>query len=751
MEAPWSRIWPEWRWIGKLGSGSHGTVVEAENTAGEKAAIKTIHIPADPAETDSLRAEGMSEAQIRTYYTEKANELLSEVRLVMEMGPHPNIVRTEDYALEPAPEGPGAVIYIRMERLTPLEVYLADHSLTPEEIRKLGEDICQALVACHEHHVLHRDIKPENIFVDEEGHYKLGDFGTARRWENNGTYLTQVGTPLYNAPEVTLGRNYDERADIYSLGLVLYRFLNRNRLPFLNEGRYTSPSERRRAMEWRLKGEPLPLPADAPEPLGRIILKACAYRPQDRYADAVAFGRALEGDRKQVNPRLKGILAGLAAVLAVLGIAAIAMRMGRSILPSGKTETEESLLTPGTEGSFLALAADLTSFASPSEDTSPALELSTLSEEAGSSGFLAADDTSALPSDPAALPPDETEENDRYYAFSIDSDKKACQLADLWNTVFTGDLYLPASYRGLPVRGIQANALEYLSIYEGDLILPPTITQLDAYTVSDCTVEGSVVIPGSVSRIGTKAFCRSSFETVRIEEGCAQIDDRAFEEMTASRLIIPASVSVMSGALEKSTRVEVLEIHSQEALDRWLAGEEYFFRSVGEIVLGEEITDYYVESGCLIHRPSGTLVWTCRDFTIPDNGSVKHIAPYAIMLSLQEDGTTPRLKIPEGVLTIDACAVLFPVRQSMVLNRTTPPFVLLPSSLERIDPKAILDGYVLSYPGTREAWIRLADESAKGNKEWLFSDSAIWVYCTDGKLRSETEEGKCAWLPLYEP
>ena len=93
----------------------------------------------------------------------------------------------------------------------------------------LGRDICEALAVCHRKQLLHRDVKPENIFVDGEGRFKLGDFGIARRLDNPATYLTQVGTPYYMAPEVFSLHSYDGRADIYSLGLVLYRFLNRSR------------------------------------------------------------------------------------------------------------------------------------------------------------------------------------------------------------------------------------------------------------------------------------------------------------------------------------------------------------------------------------------------------------------------------------------------------------------------------------------------------------------------------------------
>ncbi|MCR4655916.1 MAG: protein kinase [Lachnospiraceae bacterium] len=100
--------------------------------------------------------------------------------------------------------------------------------MLPEKaVLKLGVDICSALEICAMKKVIHRDIKPENIFINEFGDYKLGDFGVARKLENVAGALSQKGTYNYMAPEVEKGTSYNETVDLYSLGLVLYRFLNR--------------------------------------------------------------------------------------------------------------------------------------------------------------------------------------------------------------------------------------------------------------------------------------------------------------------------------------------------------------------------------------------------------------------------------------------------------------------------------------------------------------------------------------------
>jgi len=91
------------------------------------------------------------------------------------------------------------------------------------------KQILSAVVYCHEHNIVHRDLKPENLLLDSPGKnatIKVIDFGTSRRF-NSGrdVKMTQkFGTPYYIAPEV-LARNYNEKCDIWSCGVILYILL----------------------------------------------------------------------------------------------------------------------------------------------------------------------------------------------------------------------------------------------------------------------------------------------------------------------------------------------------------------------------------------------------------------------------------------------------------------------------------------------------------------------------------------------
>jgi len=292
------KIWPDWHIEEKpLGRGSFGVVYKAVRTdhyVESYAAIKVISIPANSFEIDSLRSEGMDLDATKAYFQNIVNDFVSEIQLMESLKGVQNIVNVEDYKVVERSNEIGWDIFIRMELLTPFNSYICNKKMTEEDVIRLGCDICTALEICAKKNVIHRDIKPENIFVNEFGFFKLGDFGIARKMENITGGLSQKGTLTYIAPEVVYGRQYDARADIYSLGLMLYRLLNGNRLPFIeSEQQLLSPNDRRIAAERRISGEILPAPCDASEEMADLILCACAYDPAMRFSTASQMKQAL--------------------------------------------------------------------------------------------------------------------------------------------------------------------------------------------------------------------------------------------------------------------------------------------------------------------------------------------------------------------------------------------------------------------------------------------------------------------------
>ena len=290
-------VWPEWEIVRPLGRGAYGTVYEAirnDHNVTSHAAIKVISIPSSSSEVDSIRSEGIDMNATTTYFSKIVDEFVQEIQLMQTLKGIQNIVSVEDYKVVEKKGELGWYIFIRMELLTSFNSVIRDRKLTEKEVVKLGLDICTALEICGKRNIIHRDIKPENIFLNDFGDYKLGDFGIARKLESTTSGFSQKGTLNYMAPEVVHSRDYDARADICSLGLVLYRLLNDNRLPFLDtDEQVMNPNERVQALNRRLRGEPLKSPCNASPAMANLVLRACAFNPDDRFSTASEMKQAL--------------------------------------------------------------------------------------------------------------------------------------------------------------------------------------------------------------------------------------------------------------------------------------------------------------------------------------------------------------------------------------------------------------------------------------------------------------------------
>ena len=285
-----AKVLDGWTITRKLGSGSFGTVyqIERKDEYGiyEQSALKVISVPQSPEDMREILNEGMNDREASTYFESMIHDIVREIAIMVAMKKCDHIVRHEAHKVVAHENGIGGDILIRMELLTPLTEYRLSHEMDEKSIIRMGKDLADALVYCEKKALIHRDIKPQNIFVTENGSFKLGDFGIARRMQQT-TGASRKGTEDYMAPEVYLRRHYGTTVDIYSLGLVMYKYMNCGRLPFLPLPP-TPPrfDEREQALQDRMNGVPLPPPAEAGEGLSAIILKACAYDSSQRYRSA---------------------------------------------------------------------------------------------------------------------------------------------------------------------------------------------------------------------------------------------------------------------------------------------------------------------------------------------------------------------------------------------------------------------------------------------------------------------------------
>ena len=291
-------VWPEWELIEKIGEGSFGKVYKAKRTERGRSfysAIKIISIPASKGELDSVRSEMNNEQSTREYFRNLVEDCIQEIYTMEHFCGNSHVVSFEDFKVVEYLDEIGWDISIRMEYLTSFMDYCTGKELTEKEVIKLGCELAMALIYCRKLNIIHRDVKPENIFVSRFGDFKLGDFGIAREQAHTMSNMSKKGTYSYMAPEIYKGEKYDSSIDIYSLGIVLYKLMNQNRLPFLSlDKQLITYRDKETALARRMAGEKMPAPVNASAAFSHIILKACAYEPGKRYRKPEDMLRDLE-------------------------------------------------------------------------------------------------------------------------------------------------------------------------------------------------------------------------------------------------------------------------------------------------------------------------------------------------------------------------------------------------------------------------------------------------------------------------
>lgn len=291
----------DWHAVREIGAGSFGKVYEIQKEDfgyTYKSALKIISIPQPDQDLTAIKENiGKSDESLELYYESVKSEIVKEIVLMDQLKGVSNIVSYESHEVKKHQDDIGWDIKIQMELLTPLNTYMKTHPMQRNDIIQLGIDMCKALERCQSLGIIHRDIKPGNIFISRQGDFKLGDFGIARTIEAHNTVLemSKKGTINYMAPEVFKGTRYRFDVDLYSLGIVLYRLLNNNTLPFMplppNRATY---EDMERANQMRFSGRPLPYPVNDNTQLADVVMKACSFRSEDRYTNPSEMRKHLE-------------------------------------------------------------------------------------------------------------------------------------------------------------------------------------------------------------------------------------------------------------------------------------------------------------------------------------------------------------------------------------------------------------------------------------------------------------------------
>jgi len=263
-----ARLFPNYQVVDVLGRGGMGAVYKAVQTALDRVvAIKLL-----PLEISIDR--------------DFADRFVREARTMAKLN-HPNIVSVYDFGT--TSEGH---LYFVMEFVegTTLHQLIKSTGLKPGQALELIVSICEALHYAHVEGVVHRDIKPANVLVDTKGRVKVADFGlarvespTAEQWGQTMTGMV-LGTPDYMAPEQKSGARVDHRADIYSLGVMLYEMLC-GQVP---QGIFDPPSQR----------------VQVDERIDQVVIRAMQQEPDRRYPNTAEMKCEVENIRLTPLPKV---------------------------------------------------------------------------------------------------------------------------------------------------------------------------------------------------------------------------------------------------------------------------------------------------------------------------------------------------------------------------------------------------------------------------------------------------------------
>ncbi len=287
----------------RLGAGGAGVVWRAEDRVLERAvAVKMpdVGVSGDKAASSRFRFEATAAARLS----------------------HPNAVTVFDIGSDDGQD------YLVMELVEgcSLASILRNGTLAPDVVATLGTQLGQALAAAHERGLVHRDVKPSNILVTPLGVAKLADFGIARALGEATTRVTQpgglMGTARYVSPEQLRDGDVDGRADVYSLGLVLFEALTGSS-PF-GDGSAVEVAMRRLSVD---VPPPSQVISDVPAAIDSAISRATRREPSDRFSSA------------------DDLVSALAAHSSDTAVAALALRINDEAVRSTQRSNARQLLT----------------------------------------------------------------------------------------------------------------------------------------------------------------------------------------------------------------------------------------------------------------------------------------------------------------------------------------------------------------------------------------------------------------------
>ncbi len=253
--------------------------------------LKHISVPESQRQVDALIFTGAASdpEAAQAYYQQVVSDYQSELEQMVALSNSPNLDCFRSYEIKPKEEGIGFDVFLMSEYRSTLDRYLAEHTMSQSGAVNLAVDLCNALQELRGAGLLHRDVTPSNIYLNNQGHFMLGDLGIVRIDELKFCTMPEAMLSPFSAPELfDLMGNMNETIDLYSVGLILFRIYNGSHAPFEDEKTSAKAADR-----MRITGQELPAPLFADYEMAAIIQKACAFQPEDRYQTPAEFRDAL--------------------------------------------------------------------------------------------------------------------------------------------------------------------------------------------------------------------------------------------------------------------------------------------------------------------------------------------------------------------------------------------------------------------------------------------------------------------------
>ncbi|MES1190850.1 MAG: HEAT repeat domain-containing protein [Steroidobacter sp.] len=260
-----------YKFIEKIGKGAFGTVLLVEDSVVEERLILKF-LNANVSQDEEMMKRFVHELRYSRKITHK-----NVIRIYDFVYMHGNYAISMEYF-------PSHALSAELSDSKPLPVTLA---------AQYGCDIATGMAVAHQAGIVHRDLKPANILINDEHFVKVVDFGVAAAHKEGDTQLTKtgyvIGSPKYMAPEQILGKQVDERADIYSLGIILYEMVTG--MPPYSRGDHMS------VMYQHVQGKakpPIEVNPNIPKELSDLVFKAMAVDKNKRFQTMDELRTALE-------------------------------------------------------------------------------------------------------------------------------------------------------------------------------------------------------------------------------------------------------------------------------------------------------------------------------------------------------------------------------------------------------------------------------------------------------------------------